>query len=134
MFEARLFRFSRRRPLVWGLALSLLVVQGLRVHFHTFADHEPLHGHGHAVELHVGGMPADFGHNDDVVGEAGFAKYAVLKLKNAQADSLALAVVFTAFMLFGLALAGRPPWRPGRLSRPTPGGDVRIPPLRAPPL
>jgi hypothetical protein len=120
--------------LVWCLALSLLVVQGLGVHFHTFADHEPLHGHDHAVELHVGGMPADSGHNDDVVGEAGFSKYAVLKLKNAQADGLVLAVVFTAFILFGLALVGRAPWRPGRLFCPTPGGDVRTPPLRAPPL
>lgn len=134
MFGAHRFRSSRRLPLAWYLALSLLAVQVLKVHFHTYADHEPLHGHSHAVELHVGGTPTDSGHDDDAVGAAGFAKYAVLKLKNAQTDSLALAVVFTAFMLFGLALAGRVPWRPGRLFCPAPGGDVRTPPLRAPPL
>jgi hypothetical protein len=134
MSRARLFRSSSRRSLVWYLALSLLVVQGLKVHFHTFADHGPLHGHGHAIELHVGDVPTNSGHDDEAVGEAGFARYAVLKLKNAQADSLALVVVFTAFLLLGLALAGRAPWRPGRLFYPVPGGDVRIPPLRAPPL
>lgn len=132
MFRARLFRSSHRRSLVWCLALSLLVVQGLKVHFHTFAGHEPLHGHGHAIELHVGDVPTDSGHDDHAVDEAGFAKYVALKLTNAQADSLALAVAFTAFILLGLA--GRAPWRPGRLPCPTPGGDVRTPPLRAPPL
>jgi hypothetical protein len=120
--------------LVWCLALSLLVVQGFKVHFHTFADHEPLHGHGHAIELHVGSMPTDSGHDDHAAGDAGFSKFAILKLKNAQADSLALAVVFTALTLFGLALAGRAPWRPRRIFLPATGGDVRTPPLRAPPL
>jgi hypothetical protein len=134
MFMARLLHSTRRRPLLWYLALSLLVVQGLKVHFHTFADHEPLHGHGHEIELHLGDVPSNSGHDDDVVGEDGFAKHAVLKLKNTQSDSLALAVVFTAFMLFGLALAGRAPWRPGRIFLPATGSDVRTPPLRAPPL
>ena len=134
MSRDRLFRSSHRRSLVWYLALSLLVVQGLKVHFHTFADHEPLHGHSHAIELHVGDVPTNSGHDDDTAGETGFAKYAVLKLKNTQADSLALAVVFATFILLGLAFAGRAPWWPGRLVCPTPGGDVRTPPLRAPPL
>lgn len=134
MFRVRLLHSSRRRPLVWCLALSLLVVQGLKVHFHTYAGHELLYGHGHAIELHVGNIPSNSGHDDDVAGEAGFAKYAVLKLKNAEADSLALAVVFAVFMLFGFALASRGPWRAGRLFCPAPGGDVRTPPLRGPPL
>jgi len=134
MSGVRLLRFPRYLPLAWYLVLSLLAVQGLKVHFHTFADHEPLYGHDHAVELHVADVSTDSGHDDDIVGETGFAKYAVLKLKNAPADSLALAVVFAAFMSFGLALAGRVPWRPKRLLRPTSGGDVRTPPLRAPPF
>lgn len=134
MFGARLFRSSHRRSLVWCLALSLLVVQGLKVHFHAFADHEPLHGHSHEIELHFGDVPSNFGHDGDVVDEDGFAKHAVLSLKNARPDSPALAVAFTVLVLFGLALAGRTPWRPGRLVCPTPGGDVRTPPLRAPPL
>ncbi len=117
---------------VWCLALSLLVVQGLKVHFHTFADHEPLHGHGHAVELHVGGVPTDSGHDDEVAGEVGFSKYVVLMFKTAPVDSLTVAV--SVFILLGLALMGRAPWRPGRLFRPALGGDVRTPPLRAPPL
>jgi len=132
MFGVRLFRSSQRRALVWCLALSLLVVQGLKVHVHTFADHEPLHGHGHAVELHVGGMPTDSGHDDPAASDAGFSKFAILKIKNAQADSLAVA--FAAFILLGLAFAGRAPWRPGRLFSPTLRGDVQTPPLRAPPL
>ena len=134
MFGVRLFRSPRRRSLVWCLALSLLVMQGLKVHFHTFADHEPLHGHGHAIELHVGGMPSDSGHDDHAASDAGFSKFVILKSKAAHADGFALAVVFTAFMLLGLALAGRAPWRPGRIFLPATGGDVRTPPLRAPPL
>jgi hypothetical protein len=132
MFAARLFQSSRRPPLVWWLVLSLLVVQGLRVHFHTFADHEPLHGHGHAVELHVGGLPADSGHDDDVAGETGFAKYAVFKVKSAQDNDLAV-IVAAILTWSGLAFAGHIPWRPARLLRPIPGGDARTPPPRAPP-
>lgn len=132
MFRARRIQSPARRSLVWYLALSLLVVQGLKVHFHTFAGHEHLHGHGHEIELHVGGVTTDSGH-DDVVGEAGFSKYAVLKLKNAQTDNLALPVVAVVLILFGFTLMGHAPWRPGRDFRPAPGGDVRTPPLRAPP-
>lgn len=134
MFMARQLHSTRRHPLLWYLVLSLLVMQGLKVHFHTFADHEPLHGHGHEIELHVGGMPSDSGHDDHAASDAGFFKFAILKIKTAHADGLVLAVVFTAFMLFGLALAGRAPWRPGRIFLPASGGDARTPPLRAPPL
>lgn len=131
MFGSRLFRSSSRTSLVWYLALSLFVVQGLKVHFHTFSGHEQLHGHGHEIELHIGGGTTDSGHDD--VGESGFSKYAVLKLKNAQTDNLALPVIAAVLMLFGFVLTGHAPWRPGRLFRPATGGDVRIPPLRAPP-
>jgi hypothetical protein len=129
MLGASLFRFPHRRSLVWCIALSLLVVQGLRVHFHTFADHEPAHGHSHVVELHVGGIPTDSGH-DDPASEAVLAKFAILKLKQAHADGfvLPLAVVVLLF-----AFTSQRPWRPARFVRPTPGGDVRTPPLRAPP-
>lgn len=133
MLAVRLPRSTFRHWRVWYLALSLLVVQGLGVHFHAFADHESLHGHGHEIELHLGDVPGSSDH-DDVLGESGFAKQAILKIKSPQANSLALAVVITGFMLAGLALAGHVPWRPGRLFSPTPGGDVYTPPLRAPPL
>lgn len=133
MFGVRLFQSSYRHPLVWCLVLSLLVVQGLKIHFHAFSSHEPLHGHGHAVELHVGGMPTDSGHDDHAAGDAGLAKYAILKAKTVQADDLALPVTILVMMLFGLALASRTPWRPVRIIRPAPGGDVRTPPPRAPP-
>lgn len=133
MFGVRLFRPSHRHSLVWCLALSLLVVQGLKVHFHTFANHEPLHDHGHAVELHVGIMPTDSGHDDHAASDAGFSKFVILKVKTLQADDLAFPVTVLVMMLFGLALAGRAPWRPGRIFRPAPGGGVRTPPPRAPP-
>lgn len=130
MFGARLIRSSRCRPLVWFIVLSLLVVQGLRVHFHTFTDHEALHAHDHAVELHVGGMPTDSGHDPN--DEMGLAKLAILKLKTAHADAFLLPVA-AVLLLFALTLTARVPWRPGRLFHPTPGGHVRTPPLRAPP-
>jgi hypothetical protein len=131
MFRANLFRSPRRRPLLWLVALSLVVVQGLGVHFHTFADHEPLHDHDHAVELHIGSLSTESGH-DSPDKEIGLAQYAILKVKMAHTDGFVLPVVATLFF-FGLAPAGRAPWRPGRLFRPSPGSDVRTPPLRAPP-
>jgi hypothetical protein len=132
MFGAHLFRSSHRRSLVWCLALSLLVVQGLRVHFHTFADHEPLHGHEHTVELHVGGAATDSGH-DDPDSETALDKFSLLKLKRVHTDATALALV-AALPLLILVLMGRGFRPPGRLRHPAPGGDVRTPPLRAPPL
>lgn len=131
MFCARLLRSSRCRPLVWFIVLSLLVMQGLRVHFHTFTGHEALHDHGHAVELHVGGLPTDSGH--DATDEIGLAKLAILKIKTAHAGSVVLPVV-AVLLLVALALTGRVPWRPGRFFHPAPGGHVRTPPLRAPPV
>jgi hypothetical protein len=131
MFSASLFRSSHRSPLVWCLVLSLLVVQALRIHFHAFTDHQALHDHGHAVELHVDGIPTDSGHDPN--DEIGLGKLAILKIKSAHADSLALPVA-AALLLFALALAARVPWRPGRLFPPAPGDHVRTPPLRAPPV
>lgn len=132
MFTARLFRSSRRHPLIWCLVLTLLFVQGLRVHFHTFADHESLHGHSHAPELHVGGMVAHSGH-DDPDSEIVLDKFSLLKLKRVHADATVL-VLAAALPLFILVLAGHVLWRPGRFRHPSPGGHVRTPPLRAPPL
>ncbi|MFP5348218.1 MAG: hypothetical protein ACLGHO_00050 [Gammaproteobacteria bacterium] len=111
--------------------LTLLLMQGLRVHVHTFTDHEALHGHDHAVELHVGGMPTDSGHDPD--DEIGLAKPAILKIKTAHADSVVLPIV-AVLLLVTLAVTGRVPWRPGRFFHPAPGGHVRTPPLRAPPV
>lgn len=131
MLVARLIRASRHRPLMWCLMLALLIVQGLRVHFHTLADHEPLHGHDSAFELHVGGMVADSGH-DDPDSETALAKFALLKLKRIHADAAAPALV-AALPLLLLVLAGRGLRPPGRLRHPSPGSHVRTPPLRAPP-
>lgn len=132
MVDIRRFLFSHRRPLMWCLVLSLLVVQGLRVHFHNFADHEPLHGHDHAFELHVSGMAADSGH-DDPDSETALDKFALLKLKRVHMDD-AVPVPTAAPSLFLLVLAGHPVRGPGRLFPPPSGGDVRTPPLRAPPV
>lgn len=131
MFGARLLRSSRRRPLIWCVVLSLLLMQGFRVHVHTFGDHEALHDHGHAIELHVGGMPTDSGHDPN--DEIGLAKLAILKLKTAHADGVVLPVV-AVLLLVALTLTGRVPWRPARFFHPAPGGHVRTPPLRAPPV
>lgn len=132
MFATHWFRSSRRRPLIGCIVLALLIVQGLRVHFHTFAGHEPLHGHGHAFELHVGGMAADSGH-DDPDSETALDKFALLKLKRVHMDD-AVPVLAAALSLFLLVLAGHPVRRPGRLFHPSSDGHVRTPPLRAPPL
>lgn len=132
MFVTRLFRPSRHRPAIWCLVLALLIVQGLRVHFHTFADHEPLHGHDHAFELHVGGMAADSGH-DEPDSETALDKFALLKLKRVHTDAVAVALV-AALPLSMLVLVGRGFRPPGRLRHPSPGSHVRTPPLRAPPL
>jgi hypothetical protein len=132
MFSTRLFRPSRHRPLIWCIVLTLLFVQGLRMHFHTFVDHEPLHGHGHALELHIGGMVADSGH-DDPDSETALDKFALLKLKRVHTDATALALI-AALPLLILVLVGRGLRPPGRLRHPSPGGHVRTPPLRAPPL
>lgn len=117
---------------MWCLVLALLMVQGLRVHFHTFADHEPLHGHDHAFELHVGGMAADSGH-DDPDSETALDKFALLKLKRLHTDATALALV-AALPLLILVLVGHGLRPPGRLRHPSPGSHVHTPPLRAPPL
>lgn len=129
MLGASLFRRSHRLLWVGYFVLSFLVVQGLRVHFHTFGDHEPLHGHSHAIELHVGGVPADSGH-DDPASETDLAKFTFLKFNQTYADGAILPL--TAVVLI-IALTGSAPWRPARFARPTPGGDIRTPPLRAPP-
>ena len=132
MFAARLIRPAHRLLWVGCLVLSFLVVQGLRVHFHTFADHEPEHGHSHshAVELHVGGAPTDSGH-DEPGSEVGLTQFTILKLKQVHADGVVLPLAVVALIF---VFTGPGPWRRARFTRPKPGGDARTPPLRAPPV
>lgn len=130
MLRACLRRPSYRLLLVGYLAFSLLLLQGLRVHFHTFADHESSHGHQHAAELHIGVASTGSGH-DDPASELGLAKFTLLKFKQVQADIVAVPDIFIAFPL---AYTARAPWRPAHHYPPSPGGDVRTPPLRAPPV
>lgn len=129
MPAARLTRSALRNPLLLSVAFSLLMVQGLRVHFHSFADHDPLHNHSHAVELHVGGVPADPGH-DDPDSEFGVATFAMLKIKTTQADAAPLAPVLTRLSLLPASRSARPPVA---LAPPFAQAKVQTPPLRAPP-
>jgi len=129
MFTTRLLRRSSRLLVVGYFVLALLLVQGLRVHFHAFADHEPVQGHSHAVELHVSGVPTDSGH-DDPAGETDFARFALHKLKQGYADSVVLPLVVSVLIV---ALTGPALWWPARFARPTTRGDIRTPPQRAPP-
>lgn len=130
MFDIRRFPSPRRRLLIWCLVLSLLAMQGLGAHFHTFTDHEPLHGHGHAMELHVGGLSTDSGH-DDPDNETVLDKFIKFKRLYMEDAVPGLAVALSLFLLMP---AGQLIRRPRRLFHPPPGGDVRKPPLRAPPV
>ena len=132
MLAARAFRFSRRRPLTWCLILALLVVQGFGAHFHRFADHQSHQDRSHAVELHLSGLPTDSG-QDDPDSETDLGRFAILKIKNAQADGLAVSVV-AALLLIALVPCAGALWRFARFLLPLPDRAVRTPPLRAPPV
>lgn len=43
---------------------ALVIVQSLRLHAHTFADHFARFGHTHPAEMHIAGFPTTSGHDD----------------------------------------------------------------------
>lgn len=62
-------RIAHRRGLIIGILGALAIVQSLRLHAHTFADHLARFGHTHPAEIHVVGSPTAAGHNDVVDNE-----------------------------------------------------------------
>lgn len=118
---------------MWCLAALVLLLQGLKIHFHTFEDHEPVHGHTHAVEVHIGGLPTDSGHDDSSLRDVVVVKLGVMKFKLGLADCLAILFSVAVFVLVSPSRSGRTPWGTWRNLLPLRDGAVRIPPLRAPP-
>ena len=135
MTGTRIFHSSRRYLLLTVyVALSLLAVQALKIHFHSVADHGPLHGHDRVMELHAGALPAESGHDHDATGEeTGPARFAIVKHKPASGGGLDLPLAIAPLMFLGFVRSHRHPWRPENRFRPASGNDVHTPPLRAPP-
>ncbi len=135
MLGTRAIRSSRRQFLVTVyVALSLLAVQALKIHYHSASDHGPLHEHGHAVELHAGALPSEADHDHGITDEeTGPAKFTILKHKPASGDDIDFPLAGVALLFFGLVRSRRHPWQPDSLARPASGNDARTPPPRAPP-
>jgi hypothetical protein len=133
--ETRFSRAPRHRFLLTlYVALSLLAVQALKIHFHTVEDHGAHHAHGHVMELHAGALSTDSDHDHDATGEeTAAARFAILKNKTAPGDGLDLPLAAAPLLFFGLVAPRRSRRRTPVSRPPGHGNDAITPPLRAPP-
>jgi hypothetical protein len=112
------------------LALSVVFVQGVRLHLHAYA-HAPIEAkHVHQEQVHSDYSTSDE-HADEMV-EIDLTSQSILKKLSLGSLVIALLAVMIVLLSRGSNQCGV--WRPNRRTLFTPWRGCQPPPLRAPPV